>query len=59
MVYAGMDVGTSGCKLVVYDLDGKTVYSASRRYRESGTGGWRELDPDREGNDQKNRSGTG
>lgn len=45
MVYAGMDVGTSGCKLVVYDLDGKTVYSASRRYRESGTGGWRELDP--------------
>ena len=45
MVYAGLDVGTSGCKLVVYDLDGKVVYSASRRYRETGSGGRRELDP--------------
>ncbi|MBQ6594290.1 MAG: hypothetical protein IJH78_01330 [Clostridia bacterium] len=45
MVYAGLDVGTSGCKLVAYDLDGREVFSASRRYTESGTGGLRELDP--------------
>ena len=46
MVYAGLDVGTSGCKLVAYDLDGQEVYSASRKYQETGTGGWRELDPE-------------
>lgn len=45
MVYAGLDVGTSGCKLVAYDLEGKEIYSASRRYQETGSGGWRELDP--------------
>ena len=45
MVYAGMDVGTSGCKLVAYDLEGNVVFSAARRYRETGTGGLRELDP--------------
>lgn len=45
MVYAGLDVGTSGCKLVAYDLDGKEIYSASRRYQETGSGGWRELEP--------------
>lgn len=45
MVYAGLDVGTSGCKLVVYDLEGREIYSAARRYQETGTGGWRELDP--------------
>ena len=45
MVYAGLDVGTSGCKLVAYDLDGRTVYAASRRYEETGSEGRRELDP--------------
>lgn len=45
MVYAGLDVGTSGCKLVVYDLDGREIYSAARRYQETGSGGWRELEP--------------
>lgn len=45
MVYAGLDVGTSGCKLVAYDLDGREVYSAARRYQETGSGGWRELEP--------------
>lgn len=45
MLYAGIDVGTSGCKLAAYDPDGNTVFSASRRYRETGTGGLRELDP--------------
>lgn len=45
MVYAGLDVGTSGCKLVAYDLDGREVYAASRRYTETGSEGRRELDP--------------
>ncbi len=45
MLYAGLDVGTSGCKLVAYDLDGREVYSAARRYRETGTNGRRELEP--------------
>ena len=45
MVYAGLDVGTSGCKLVAYDLDGREVFAASRRYVETGSEGRRELDP--------------
>ena len=45
MVYAGLDVGTSGCKLVAYDLDGQEVFAASRRYAETGGEGRRELDP--------------
>ena len=45
MVYAGLDVGTSGCKLVAYDLEGREIFSASRRYQETGSGGWRELEP--------------
>ena len=45
MVYAGLDVGTSGCKLVAYDLDGREVFAASRRYAETGSDGRRELDP--------------
>ncbi|MDD3212176.1 MAG: FGGY family carbohydrate kinase [Eubacteriales bacterium] len=46
MAYAGLDVGTSGCKIAVYDLDGKQLYQASRRYREEGTNGHRELNAD-------------
>lgn len=45
MVYAGLDVGTSGCKLVAYDLEGREVFAASRRYAETGSEGRRELDP--------------
>ena len=45
MWYAGVDIGTSGCKLLVYDLAGHVVYKAFRRYREIGTAGTRELDP--------------
>ena len=44
MTYAGLDVGTSGCKLTVYDLDGKKLFQASRKYREQGSDGRRELD---------------
>ena len=43
--YAGVDIGTSGCKMLVYDLTGSITYGASRRYRETGTDGVRELDP--------------
>lgn len=46
MVYAGLDVGTSGCKLVAYDLDGNELYAVSRRYEEAGGGGIRELAPE-------------
>ena len=45
MVYAGLDVGTSGCKLTAYDLDGNEIFSAARRYTETGSDGRRELDP--------------
>ena len=44
MAYAGLDVGTSGCKLLVYDLDGRKLFKAGRKYSETGTGGHRELD---------------
>jgi len=44
MAFAGLDVGTSGCKLAVYDLDGNILFKSERRYREGGTGGHRELD---------------
>jgi len=42
----GLDVGTSGCKAVVFDLSGKKIASSSRNYslifpRD----GWMELDP--------------
>ena len=45
MWYAGVDVGTSGCKMLVYDLTGSIVFQVSRQYRETGTAGTRELDP--------------
>lgn len=45
MAFAGMDVGTSGCKMLVYDLNGNVIFKASRRYTETGSGGYRELDP--------------
>ena len=44
MAYAGLDVGTSGCKIAVYDLDGNILFRAARRYREQGGEGRRELD---------------
>lgn len=46
MAFAGMDVGTSGCKLLVYDLDGNIVFQTGRKYQEEGSGGYRELDPE-------------
>lgn len=43
MAYAGLDVGTSGCKICVYDMEGTVVYQAARHYREEGNDGHREL----------------
>lgn len=45
MAFAGLDVGTSGSKMLVYDLDGNVLFQASRRYQEQGGNGRRELDP--------------
>ena len=36
MAYAGLDVGTSGTKMVVYDLEGNVLYTAAERYKEHG-----------------------
>ena len=46
MAFAGLDVGTSGAKLLVYDLDGAILFTASRKYEELGSGGRRELNPE-------------
>lgn len=46
MAFAGIDVGTSGCKVLVYDLDGNVIFKASRRYSEKSSQGYRELDPE-------------
>ena len=46
MAFAGLDVGTSGSKMLVYDLDGNVIFTASRKYNELGGDGRRELDPE-------------
>lgn len=45
-MYAGIDIGTSGVKILVYDRKGSVVCQASRSYQELGTKGCRELDPE-------------
>lgn len=47
MAYAGLDIGTSGCKLLIYEPDGKVLYRAFGKYSECGSGGHRELSPSR------------
>lgn len=44
MAYAGLDIGTSGCKMVVYNAAGDILSSARRTYKEDGHSGHRELD---------------
>ncbi|MCI8506162.1 MAG: hypothetical protein HFI67_08255 [Lachnospiraceae bacterium] len=46
MAYAGLDVGTSGCKIVVYGVEGNVIFQAAETYREYGEDGYREIDPD-------------
>ncbi len=45
LAFAGIDVGTSGCKMVAYDLHGRVLAHSKREYRETGSHGHRELDP--------------
>ncbi len=45
MAFAGIDVGTSGCKMQVYDLKGNIIAHSKREYREVGTEGHRMLNP--------------
>ncbi len=45
MAFAGLDVGTSKSKMLVFDRDGNVLCEASRSYEETGTGGHRELNP--------------
>lgn len=44
-MYAGVDVGTSGCKMLVYDINGNITCQSSKTYHEVGTDGKRELNP--------------
>jgi xylulokinase len=45
--YLGIDIGTSGCKAVIFDDDGKQVSMAYREYNIiSNNPGWAELDTD-------------
>lgn len=46
MAYAGLDIGTSGCKMTVYSKKGEILSSAKRTYHETGSDGYRELNAD-------------
>lgn len=45
MAYAGIDVGTSGCKMISYDLEGNILASTKAVYKETGDNGKREINP--------------
>ncbi len=40
----GMDIGTTGCKMVLYDTDGHEAFAAYREYEVLRTGGFHEVD---------------
>jgi len=42
---AGLDIGTTGCKIVVFDLKGNELYCAYRRYETVRANGEKEIDP--------------
>ena len=44
MYFAGLDIGTTGCKLVLYDEQGKLIRSAYREYEVSRKSGLHEID---------------
>lgn len=46
MAFAGLDIGTSCCKMVVYDIEGNILCEARKTYKEFGEDGYREIDPD-------------
>lgn len=46
MSYLGLDIGTSGCKALIFDAAGRTLASAYREYAlQRPQPGWAELDP--------------
>lgn len=45
MAIAGIDIGTSGCKVVVFDIHGSMLCQASRQYKEIRDRLFREIDP--------------
>ena len=45
MTYAGLDIGTSGCKVAVYDLEGNVIFQASRKYNAQCEDGIYEINP--------------
>lgn len=46
MAIIGIDVGTSGCKVCAFDLRGKVLSTAGRKYTERRGNGIREIEPD-------------
>ena len=44
ILVGGLDIGTSGCKIVLYDADGNFVRDAYAAYDVSRTGGMHEMD---------------
>jgi len=46
MIIAGLDVGTTGCKLTSYDENGTFVYNSYKEYEVRRTGGAHEIDVD-------------
>ena len=45
MYIGGLDIGTSGCKIAVYDENGKFVKCEYTEYDVSRSGGLHEIDP--------------
>ena len=46
MSIIGIDVGTSGCKVCIFDVKGNVLNLSSRKYTEKRGNGIREIDPD-------------
>ena len=44
--YMGVDIGTSGCKLIVCDEHGNVIFHTSEEYEEENDNGKRELNPE-------------
>lgn len=46
MAIGGLDIGTSSCKFAAYDMEGFVICECKSGYREYGTGGIREINPE-------------
>lgn len=45
MAFIGVDIGTSGCKVCIFDINGRLLVKAGRKYQEKRGNGTREIDP--------------